>query len=192
MPAHSHPRCSSIAEPKWRSSSNGRPSKYYWRRRLLPMKTYYLEDTFSWSSPPPMEKLGRIRHRMSSSSAEKLYGILQTNPSATIYRLNIGPLRRFRILHLDKRRDESLSSAAIPLPRDHQLNATTPERELRTDQCMKLLNPLYGLYESGGLWYHTLARHHTNELHMKHPSTRTNHNTISWNMAQSVVFRVST
>ena len=58
--------------------------------------------------------------------------------------------------------------SAIPLSRDLFLDSKVPELELSPDQCMQILRPLYGLTESGDLWFQTLQQHHTLDLKMSH------------------------
>ena len=57
--------------------------------------------------------------------------------------------------------------SAIPLSRDLFLSSTVPELELDATQCLQIIQPLYGLSESGDLWYHTLQQHHLKDLGMK-------------------------
>lgn len=63
--------------------------------------------------------------------------------------------------------------SSLPLARDLFLNSNAPELQLTADQCLKLLKPLYGLCESGDLWFHTLARHHQHDLGMQHLASDT-------------------
>ena len=42
-----------------------------------------------------------------------------------------------------------------------------PEFELSTEKALQLLKPLYGLSESGDLWFEILDAHHRKELGMK-------------------------
>ncbi len=56
--------------------------------------------------------------------------------------------------------------SAEPLSREIFITEPVPEFELRPDQCLKLLKPLYGLCDSGELWHKTLDEHHRRELGM--------------------------
>eukprot|EP00737_Agarophyton_chilense_P000247 gb/GEZJ01000282.1/.p1 GENE.gb/GEZJ01000282.1/~~gb/GEZJ01000282.1/.p1 ORF type:complete len:768 (+),score=79.54 gb/GEZJ01000282.1/:1785-4088(+) len=57
--------------------------------------------------------------------------------------------------------------SAEPLVRQIFIKDTVPEFELNPGQCLQLLKPLYGLCESGDLWYKTMDDHHRKELGMQ-------------------------
>ena len=57
--------------------------------------------------------------------------------------------------------------SAVPLMRDVFIKDPVPEFELNPNQSLQLLRPLYGLCESGDLWFKTLDDHHKNDLEMK-------------------------
>lgn len=46
--------------------------------------------------------------------------------------------------------------SAIPLSWEHFLETPVPELQLRPDKWIQILQPLYGLSESGNLWFNTL------------------------------------
>lgn len=52
------------------------------------------------------------------------------------------------------------------LARELFITNLVPEFELRPEQCLKLLKPLYGLCDSGDLWHKTLDKHHRCDLEM--------------------------
>lgn len=55
----------------------------------------------------------------------------------------------------------------IPLLRDIFIKNAASEFELRSERCLKLLRPLYGLSESGDLWYETIAKHCKDDLKLQ-------------------------
>ena len=56
--------------------------------------------------------------------------------------------------------------SAVPLVRDIFITKDITEFNLERHQALKLIKPLYGLCESGDLWYKTLDDHHRLELNM--------------------------
>lgn len=56
--------------------------------------------------------------------------------------------------------------AAEPLSREVYIKRAVPEFELSPHECLQLLRPLYGLCESGDLWFETLTNHHRDKLGM--------------------------
>lgn len=54
-----------------------------------------------------------------------------------------------------------------PLGRDIYLRDTGAEFDLKSNQCIKILRPLYGLYDAGNLWRNTLHEHHRIHIGMK-------------------------
>lgn len=54
-----------------------------------------------------------------------------------------------------------------PLFRDLYIANPVAEFELEPHQCLQLLKPLYGLCESGDLWFATMDKHHRLDLGMK-------------------------
>lgn len=63
---------------------------------------------------------------------------------------------------------KSSLQSELQLVSDLNLKSTTAELDIRPDQFMQLLRPINDLCESRDIWYHTLARHHADELPMKH------------------------
>ena len=51
-----------------------------------------------------------------------------------------------------------------PRIRDIFISRPVPEFELEPHQCLKLLTPLYGLYESGDLWHKNLDDRQKNDM----------------------------
>lgn len=49
--------------------------------------------------------------------------------------------------------------SAISLPRDLFLSSSVPALELSTDQCMQILQTIYGLYEAVYLWFQNQQPH---------------------------------
>ena len=47
------------------------------------------------------------------------------------------------------------------------IKRATPEFELSPDQCLQVLQPLYGLCDAGDLWHTTLDKHRREEMRME-------------------------
>ena len=56
--------------------------------------------------------------------------------------------------------------SSIPLSREVFIRSPVPEFELKPEECLQLLKPLYGLCESGDIWHATMDRHHREDLGM--------------------------
>lgn len=79
--------------------------------------------------------------------------------------LAIAVLFGFDIWTADVR--QAYLQSAIALQRDIYIKTNAPEFELKPEQCLKLLRPLYGLCESGDFWYETFAQHCKDDLKLK-------------------------
>ena len=70
----------------------------------------------------------------------------------------------FKIWTADVR--QAYLQSAIKLQREVYVKTNASEFELKPNKCLKLLRPLYGLCESGDLWYETFSQHSKEDLHL--------------------------
>lgn len=68
--------------------------------------------------------------------------------------------------------------SVIPLARSFFLTSTVSKLDLDLHECIKILQPLYGLSDFGDHWYQTLQRHHIDDLGMKQMKSDSSLNSI--------------
>lgn len=87
-------------------------------------------------------------------------------PWSTRLLLSLSEMYDFELWVADVR--QAYLQTEEPLGRDVFIRNVPPEFNLKPDEAIQLVKPLYGLSESGDLWHATLDRHHRKELRM-HP-----------------------
>lgn len=93
-----------------------------------------------------------------------VHSVQTLQPSSIRLLLALAAMHGFDVWTSDVR--QAYLQSAVPLMRDIYIRDTVPEFELSPDQCLQLLKPLYGLCDSGDLWFKTLDDHHRNDLDM--------------------------
>lgn len=86
-------------------------------------------------------------------------------PSSIRLLLALAKMLDFDIWTADAR--QAFLQAFLPIGREVYIKNPVKEFNLNSNQCLKLLRPLYGLADSGDLWYARIDEHHRKELKMK-------------------------
>ena len=124
---------------------------------------------------PSLLRIRRVHTRPRSRSLDKplvVLGVYTTmvHNSQTLQQSSVRLLLALTELHGFHTWTSDVTQAyiqsAVPLMHEVFIKNPVPEFELDPNQSLQLLRPLYGLCESGDLWYNTLGNNHRNDLGM--------------------------